>query len=329
MKILVEGLQERYEKNMPDFAKELPVELIFRRRGTPIPELAEAGAEAEVLCVDAITPVPRALIEALPKLRMIHSEGVAYNSIDIEAARERGVYVCHSPGINSSAVAEQTIMLMLMLTRLGLTGDRAVREGRQMEMKEATILAGIPELGEHTVGLIGFGDIGQATAKRLAPFGCPVYYYAPHRRSPEVEAECHAEYLPQDELLARSDIVCLLCAVNDQTRGMVNRAFLSKMKPTAYLVNTGRGDLVNNEDLRAAIIDGTIAGMALDTIFPEPTPGDHPLVDLPPQVRDKVVYSPHLGGITGGSFRRSHQNMWNSIRLLIQGQRPNYIVNGL
>ena len=136
-------------------------------------------------------------------------------------------------------------------------------------------------------------------------------------------------YLPLDKLIAKCDIISLHCLVNDETRHMVNEHFLSLMKPTAYLINTGRGDLVDNEALRAALVEGRIAGAGLDTISPEPTPADHPLVDLPEHLRDRVVYSPHLGGITTGSFQRAHQNMWNSVLALHQGKRPNHIVNGL
>ena len=136
-------------------------------------------------------------------------------------------------------------------------------------------------------------------------------------------------YLSLEELAARCDILSLHCAVNDQTRGMVDGALLSKMKPGAILVNTARGDLVDNLALRRALLDGRIGGAALDTIDPEPTPAGHPLVDLPEGIRDRVVYSPHLGGITGGSFRRAHANMWNNVRLILAQQRPNFVVNGL
>lgn len=222
-------------------------------------------------------------------------------------------------------------MLMMMLLRRAIVGHKAVVSGHQMDMKEACILEGLPELGQCSVGLVGFGDIAHAVARRLKPFGCPLYYYAPHRRPPEVEADYGVTYLPLEELTARCDMVVLLCAVTPENRGMVDKVFLARMKPGAYLVNTARGDLVNNEDLRQALIQGVIAGAALDTIYPEPTPGDHPLVALPPEAAQRVIYSPHLGGITAGSFSRAHANMWNDVRLLLETGRPNpdSIVNGL
>ena len=137
------------------------------------------------------------------------------------------------------------------------------------------------------------------------------------------------EIMDLEELAARCDILSLHCAVNEQTVHMVDEAFLAHVKPGAILVNTARGQLVDNLAVRQALLDGRLGGIAIDTFDPEPTPADHPLVDLPPEIADRAVFSPHLGGITGGVFRRAHRNMWNSVRLLLEGQRPNFIVNGL
>ena len=329
MKILIVGSRDRYEKFLPEKIRTGNFDLIFVPRGSSNELLLASASDAEVLLADAISPVDRALISAMPNLKMIHSEGVAYNAIDTEAARERGIFVCNNRGCNADAVAEQTLMLMLMLLRRGVSGDRAVREGHQIQYKEQAMANGIAELGDCSVGLIGLGDIAQATARLLRAFGCNVYYYAPHRRAPSAEMAMSVSFLPLEKLIAKCDIISLHCPVNDETRNMVNEQFLSQMKPSAYLINTGRGDLVDNGALRAALVEGRIAGAGLDTIYPEPTPADHPLVDLPEQALDRVVYSPHLGGITTSSFQRAHQNMWNSVLALAEGKRPNNIVNDL
>jgi len=329
MKILIVGSRDRYERFLPEKIRSGEFHLVFAPRGSSNGQLLELGADADVILADAISPVDRPLMEAMPNLKLVHSEGVAYNAIDIDFARERGIFVCNNQGCNADAVAEQALMLMLMLLRHGVTGDRAVREGRQIQHKEQAMSDGITELGDCTVGLIGLGDTAQSTARVLRAFGCNVYYYAPHRRAPSAEMAMSVSYLPLEKLISKCDIVSLHCPVTEETRGMVNEQFLSRMKPTAYLINTGRGDLVDNDALRAALVEGRIAGAGLDTISPEPTPADHPLVDLPESVRDRVVYSPHLGGITTGSFQRAHQNMWNSVLALLQGKRPNHIVNGL
>ena len=329
MKILVFGPKARYDAYMPEFARELGAELVFCPLGSSPRQAAADNPDAQVLFDDPVIDVDREILDLLPNLKLIQSEGVAFNRIDLEAARERGVYVCNNKGCNADSVAEHTVMLMLMALRHGITGHSAVREGRQMQMKEAVMASNSPELGEQAVGLVGLGDIGQATARRLRPFGCPLYYYTLHRRPPEVEAELGVTYLPLEELFAACDILSLHCAVNDQTRHLVDDALLAHIKRGAILVNTARGELVDDLAVRRALIDGRLGAIAVDTLFPEPTPADHPLVDLPPEVADRAVYSPHLGGITGGSFRRAHRNMWNSVRLVMEGQRPNFIVNGL
>ena len=329
MKILVFGPKARYDAYMPEFARELGAELVFCPLGSSPRQAAADNPDAQVLFTDAIIDVDREILDLLPNLKLVQSEGVAFNRIDLEAARERGVYVCNNKGCNADSVAEHTVMLMLMALRHGITGHSAVLEGRQMQMKEAVMASNSPELGEQAVGLVGLGDIGQAVARLLKPFGCRLYYYTLHRRPPEVEAELGVTYLPLEELFSACDVLSLHCAVNDQTRGMVNEALLERVKPGAILVNTARGDLVDNLAVRRALLDGRLGGIAMDTLAPEPTPADHPLVDLPPEVADRAIYSPHLGGNTGGSFRRGHRNMWENARRIQEGQRPVHIVNGL
>ena len=329
LKVLILGPKSRYDAYAPAFLSQLPLELAFLEQYPNTEQAARQNADARCLLVDAITPVSADLMDLLPQLKMIHSEGVAFNCIDLEAARQRGIYVCHNKGCNASSVAEHTVMLMLMALRHGITGHQAVLAGRQFEMKQAVMVSKAPELGEQTVGLIGFGDIGQATARLLRPFGCRLFYYTAHRRPPEVEAELGTSYLPLDELASRCTILSLHCAVNDQTRHIINGPLLEKVPRGTILVNTARGELIDDLAVRRALLDGRLGGIAIDTLYPEPTPADHPLVALPPEVADRAVYSPHLGGNTGGSFARGHENMWNSVRLILEGQRPNFIVNGL
>ena len=327
MKIVILGAEARYRAYQPAMPFIQQQELVFLDKDSTEAEILAAGADAEVLFVDAITVVSAALMEHMPCLRLIHSEGVAFDRIDLSAARERGIYVCNNKGCNAGAVAEQTVLLILL--RHALEGDEAVRAGRQMEMKERCMVEGITELSACKVGLVGFGDIARAAAERLVPFGCELYYYTKHRRLPEEEKKYHVTYLPLEELAEKSDIVSLHCAVTEETRNLVDAALLRRMKPTAYLINTARGDLVDNEALRQALLEGRIAGAGLDTLSPEPVPAGHPLTALPPEVQRKVVLAPHLGGITEASFRRAHAHMWRNVEHLAAGERPDNIVNGL
>lgn len=144
MKILIFGPKARYDLYMPDFVPALPVEPVF---STAPLQAAEEHPDAEVIFADAITPVSREVMDKLPRLKMIHSEGVAFNAIDIEAAREKGIFVCNNKGCNAVSVAEHTVMLMLMALRHGVTGHTAVLEGRQIRMKEQVMVSNAPELG--------------------------------------------------------------------------------------------------------------------------------------------------------------------------------------
>lgn len=159
----------------------------------------------------------------MANLKLIHSEGVGYQGVDLDAAKECGVYVCNCKGMNASAVAEQAVLLMLGVLRDVCGGDRSVRAGRQIETKEQYMIEGnLTELSKCTVGLIGFGDIAKATASLLRAFGAKVVYTKKYPAPPDVETRYGVSFLPQDDLLAVSDIVSLHAPVNDETRYMVD-----------------------------------------------------------------------------------------------------------
>ncbi|MDR1352425.1 MAG: hypothetical protein LBK05_03990 [Treponema sp.] len=327
MKILVIGNRDRYEKFAPGELEKRGKGIVFCKRGAADGELLAAGGDAEIILADAIAPVSRGLIEKMPGLKMVHSEGVAYDKIDLQAAAERGVFVCNNKGCNAAAVAEQAILLMLAFLRKAVAGDREVRAGRQIQMKERAMVEGIAELGGCTAGLIGFGDIAKATAARLRAFGCDILYYTPRQKPKETEEEFGVRYAALGELAALSDIVSIHASVTPETAGMINADFLGRMKPSAFVVNTARGEIVDNLALREALIAGKIAGAAFDTLYPEPTPADHPLIDLPGDCKDRVIFAPHLGGITTGSFMRAHKNIWQNVGRVERGEKPVNIVN--
>ena len=327
MKILVIGNRDRYEKFASAELAGREGAIVFCKRGTGDGELLEAAKDAEIILADAIAPVSGDLIEKMPNLKMIHSEGVAFDKIDTETAGKRGIFVCNNKGCNAAAVAEQAILLMLAFLRRAIAGDREVRAGHQIQMKERAMVEGITELGGCVVGLIGFGDIARATAVRLKAFGCRMYYYTPRQKPKETEDEFGVRYAALDELAGLSDIVSVHAAVTPETAGMINADFLNRMKPAAFVVNTARGEIIDNLALRDALIAGRIAGAAFDTLYPEPTPKDHPLVDLPDACKDRVIYAPHLGGITTGSFIRAHKNIWENVGRVERGEKPVNIVN--
>ena len=320
MKVLTIGSEARTRKYLPNLPIARESELVCAKRGAANDELLALAPNADVIVADAISPVDDELISSMPNLKLIHSEGVAFNAIDIASAQRHGVAVCNCAGVNAGTVAEQAIMLMLMCLRRALEGDRAVRTGRQIELKERMMVEGFRELGDCTVGFVGFGAIGQATARYLRPWGCKMLYSKRHPLDASLEDELGARFASLDDLLASCDIVSLHVPVTDETRGMVDGEFLSKMRPDGVLVNTARGDIVDQEALVAALEEGSIAAAGLDTLTPEPVMLDNPLVNLSPEAAARVVFSPHVGGVAEGMFYRAHRTIWENIARLAAGE---------
>jgi len=290
-----------------------------------VPDAVTAATDAEVLVVDAITPVTAELIAAMPNLKIIHSQGVAFNRIDCEAAAARGIYVCNNAGVNATAVAEHTVMLMLDLLRRFAASQAAVYAGGQMGFKSGCFADALPELMGLHVGFIGLGAIGMETARRLQAFGCELCY---NDRFP-IENDLGLQLCSREEVLQNCDIVSLHVPVTPETTHMINEETLALMRPGAILINTARGELVDQEAIARALISGRLGGYGTDTLSPEPVPADLPLLHLPEEVRARLAVTPHVAGLTAGSFRRTYRNIWSNLAALQDGQRPRFIVNGV
>ncbi|MBO4862243.1 MAG: hydroxyacid dehydrogenase, partial [Firmicutes bacterium] len=289
-------------------------------------ELAEKAKDAEYVIIDAIGTFTAAHMDAMPKLKLIHSEGVGYNGVDIKAAAERGIFVCNNKGANASAVAEHTVMMMLALARDVLFGFRAVLEGRQIETKSAMMKAGVHELSEFKIGLIGFGDIAKEVVRMLRPFG-PEVFFTVARQPRAEELATGAKFLERDELLAACDIVSLHLPVTPQTAGMVDREFLAKMKDGAMLINTSRGELMVNADVIDALRSGKLLRAAFDTIAPEPVLTDNEFLNMPEELGDRVLFTPHIAGVTINMFRKAYRTIWDNIFRVANGEEPVNWVN--
>ena len=293
-------------------------------------EYLKIGGDADFIIADAISPVSGNLIEKMPNLKLIHSEGVAFNAIDLEAAKNRGIPVCNSGGMNASAVAEITILLMLGMIKDFVENDAAVRDGRQIEIKSGYMQRGdLAELSDCSVGLVGFGDIATETAKLLRAFGVKeIYYNKRYRLSKSEEETLQVQYLDMDELLGASDIVSLHIPLNESTKGMVDAKFFDSMKDGSYFVNTARGELVDDDALIQALRSGKLKMAGLDTLSFEPVERDHKLLNLPDEISRKIIFSPHIGGITASSIRRSYAYISQDIEAVMQGRIPGRIVGG-
>lgn len=283
------------------------------------------ASNPDALIVDAITPVTAELIAKLPNLKLIHSQGVAFDRIDCQAAKERGIYVCNNAGVNAVAVAEHGVMLILATLRKLVESQEAVFAGKQEAYKLSCFGNSPDELYGKKVGIIGFGAIGRELAKRLAAFGCELYYNDVFR----AKDESLAAYMERDEILKQCDIISLHVPVLPSTEKMINDETLAMMKPDAILLNTARGALIDDEAVKRALTEGRLGAYVTDTLYPEPVTLDNPLLNLEPQARARVVYTPHTAGLTSGSFKRTYRNIWTNVALVEDGQRPNFVVNGL
>jgi phosphoglycerate dehydrogenase-like enzyme len=249
--------------------------------------------EAEVLW-HVLKPVTAAHIAAAPRLRLIQKIGVGVNTIDLDAARARGVAVCNLPGTNAPAVAEMTLLLMLGALRQLARFDAATRAGRGWALDPA-VQDRLGELGGRTVGLVGFGAVPRALAPALVALGCRLLYTA---RAPKPDAPGAFRSLPA--LLAESEIVSLHLPLTAETERLLDAAALARLRPGAVLVNTARGELVDQAALTEALRTGRLAAAGLDVFAHEPADPADPLLRLP-----NVVLTPHVGWLTIGTFERS------------------------
>jgi D-3-phosphoglycerate dehydrogenase len=224
------------------------------------------------------------VLDRAPRLRAIARTGVGYDTVDIAAATLRGIPVTITPGTNHGSVAEQCFALLLGLARNVAGNDATIKAGG-WDRTLARPLRG------STIGLVGLGRIGRAVASRALAFEMRVVACDPLPPGP-LEAGLAIERVSLDELLAGSDIVSLHLPLTEQTRGLINRETLARMKPGALLINTARGGLVVERDLRDALVSGHLAGAGLDVLNQEPPEPGNPLLGLP-----NVLFSPHIGGI--------------------------------
>lgn len=282
------------------------------------------ATDADAILADPMCPVSAKVIGGLKHLKLIQSQGVGFNLFDLEAAKKAGVYVANCAGANASAVAEQAILLMLALLRHFRENEEMVFAAKQIEAKTRCFENGLVELGSCRVGIVGMGAIGRETAARLKAFGSRVSYYGRHAAE-----NCEFPLLPLDELYAQCDIVSLHVPVSPETAGMIDDRAIAKMKPGALLINTARGEIVDQDAVCRALEDGRLGGYGTDTYTPEPVTKDNPLLSLPEAARGKVALSPHIGGITAGSFFRYFDIVWKNMRRVEAGEKPVNIVNGL
>ena len=255
------------------------VEVWPGRTPPPREELLARAPRLEGLLSLLTDPVDAELIEAAPRLRAISNYAVGVDNVDLEAAAARGIPVGNTPDVLTESTADLALALMLGIARRLAEGEAFVKAGEWVTWEPGLMLG--RDLHGATVGIVGHGRIGQAVGRRLEGFGCTVL------------ANTREGGVSLGELLERSDFVTLHCPLTPQTRGLIDADALRRMKPTAYLVNTSRGPVVDTSALAAALHAGELAGAALDVTDPEPLPADHPLLDAP-----NLLVVPHIASAT-------------------------------
>jgi D-3-phosphoglycerate dehydrogenase len=268
-----------------------------------------------------LAPVIRTTFERAPDLRMVAVSRGGPINIDMAAARDHGVRVSNTPGRNASAVAEFAVATMLAEIRNLTRGHVSMVDGQYRGDLYHHDITG-PELGELTVGVIGYGEVGTRLVKLLKPFGCRIIVTDPYKQLSREDADDGVPLVGLDTLLAESDVVTLHPRVTAETRGMIGAAQFAQMKRGVYFINTARGPLVDYPALYDALISGHIRGCALDTYEFEPPPPDWPLLKLA-----NVTLSPHIAGASRFTIRKAAMMAAEDVRRFLDDESLLYACN--
>lgn len=269
------------------------------------------GADFLLLFPDRL---PARVLEGADRLRLVQLLSAGYDRVDLAALQARGIPLANNGGANAVEVAEHTLLLVLALYRRLCRMDRDTREGRWRALPPALTTH---TLAGKTVGIVGLGNIGRRVARLFRALEARLLYYDVRRPEPRVEAELGVAYRPLPDLLAEADVVTLHVPLTPETRGLIGEAELARMRPSAVLINTSRGPVVDEAALVRALQEGRLAGAGLDVFAQEPPPPDHPLLRL-----ENVVLTPHIGGVTRDTWPRRARFAWENLRRVWEGQAP-------
>jgi D-3-phosphoglycerate dehydrogenase / 2-oxoglutarate reductase len=286
---------------------------VARSPGRDEETLLRHVADADGLLVGTARIGP-ALLDAAPRLRIVARYGIGLDNVDVEEATRRGVVVTNAPGFCREEVAEHVLALLLCLARGVHLYDRAVRAGDWTRAGARPVR----RVAGQTLGVVGFGAIGRTVAERAGGIGMRVIVH-----DPVVDVRAAGEEpVGLEELARRADVVTLHTPLTDETRGLVNERFLAAMKPTAFLINTARGALVDQDALTHALAEGRIAGAGLDTFVPEPLPAGHPLLES-----ERALLTPHVAFYSEESVHDVRVRAARAVAEALAGERPAETVN--
>jgi phosphoglycerate dehydrogenase-like enzyme len=292
-------------------------EMVVVDAGTP--EFTAALPDAEYYVGFPRTEMTNDFFKAAPRLKLIQLISAGYDRLDVEAARRAGVPVANNGGANSVAVAEHTLLLMLAVYR-------------KLSWHHANVVTGkwrvgdfsshrLYELEGKTLGIVGLGRIGKKVARRAAAFGVRVQYYDIVRLSEDAEDALGVRFVLFPELLRTSDIVSLHVPLNAVTRKLISTRELAMMKPSAVLINTCRGPVVDETALHQALTTGRLAAAGLDVMVEEPPLANHPLFAL-----ENVTFTPHMAGPTWENWGKAFRNAFDNVQRVARGERPLWVI---
>jgi phosphoglycerate dehydrogenase-like enzyme len=277
----------------------------------------------------AFPQITGTILENIPSVRMIQSAGTGYDKVDVESATRLGIPVANSPGQNITTVAEMAVGMIIALQRRIVFSDREIKAGSYEHAREQLFRAGLKEICDIRLGMVGLGAIGGKVARIVRLLGARVSYFDPCRPDPAAEKELGITFMPFDDLLAACDVISLHLPLSSGTRHLIGPKALARMRSGSILVNTARGEIVDPEALAHALESGHLAGAAIDTVYPEPPPSSHPLLNLSTCARDRLLITPHIAGTTRGAFRRMLTNALANIASVAAGNSPKNVVNAV
>jgi glyoxylate reductase len=275
-------------------------------------------AEVEGLLCLLTDRIDEELLDAAPRLKVVSQMAVGVDNIDVAACTRRGIPVGNTPGVLTETTADLAWALLMATARRVVEADAYTRSGAWKTWEPMGLLG--PDVHGATLGILGLGAIGAAVARRAGGFGMRILYHSRHRK-PELEAELGLEHHPMEEVLREADFVSLHTALTPETRHLIGARELALMKPTAILINTTRGPVVDQAALAAALGEGKIAAAGLDVFEKEPVPLDDPILGLP-----NVVALPHIGSASIATRGRMARMAADNLLAALSGQRPPNLV---
>jgi len=299
------------------------VEVVEVPPGATEDEMCRAVSGATVILNAPYTYITRRVIEAAQGVQLIQFGSVGYAQIDLEAATKLGVPVANNPGINAVTVAEHALMFMLVLLKKALHAHLEISQGR---WKPAMFWQRVWELSGKTLGILGLGTIGKEVARLARVFGPRILYNKRTRFSKAEEVDLGVEYREFDQFLAMSDILSIHVPLTDETRGMIGREEIAKMKAGAILINTSRREVVDEAALAEAIKEGKLSGAGIDVPRAREEIIDlkNPLIGL-----ENVMLTPHMAGGSRESYSRAVEQVARNINRVLAGEKPLYVVNNV